>query len=194
LADLAATIRMSTMQLQTLVDNLLESATIEAGLFRVQLQRTHIEDIIISAVQTMAPLLRRRNQDLKTEIVVSIPSINADPDRLVQVLVNLLANASKFGPMGEQISLIVQKHEKEIEVAVLDSGPGLPAGRFADLFKRFAMGRRSPRPRYGPGLGLSVVKAIVEAHSGKVGAENRPEGGARVWFTIPINPPSSKAG
>jgi len=71
---------------------------------------------------------------------------------------------------------------------VQDCGPGLPAERFSDLFQRFTTGSGSHQGQYGIGLGLFIVRAIVEAHGGQVGAENRPEGGARVWFTLPIDP------
>jgi K+-sensing histidine kinase KdpD len=79
-----------------------------------------------------------------------------------------------------------------VKMAVLDSGPGLPMERFADLFKRFVTANQSHDTQYGIGLGLSVVKSIVEMHGGQVGAENLPKGGAKVWFTIPVNPPEEK--
>ncbi|NIS79839.1 MAG: PAS domain-containing protein [Anaerolineales bacterium] len=185
--ELAYTIRMSTMGLQTLIDNLLESSTIEAGTFQVQFRPTHLEQIIDNAVETMNPLLQRRDQKLEIELPADLPSIWADPDRLAQVLVNLIANASKFGPMGEPIVLSARPVNGSLYVAVMDSGPGLPAGRFSDLFKRFGLADRQRDPKYGIGLGLPIVKAIVEAHGGNVGAENRPEGGAKVWFTLPID-------
>jgi K+-sensing histidine kinase KdpD len=186
--DLANSIRMGTLQLQTLVDNLLESATIEAGNFQVHCRPTHLQGIIEKASEAMAPLLKRRNQRLELDIQSNLPSIWADPERLIQVFINLLANASKFGPMGMEITISVYRDNDTIMIAVLDLGPGLPAGRFSDLFKRFVTGGQPRQAQYGVGLGLSVVKAIVEAHGGQVGAENRVEGGAKVWFTLPINP------
>jgi K+-sensing histidine kinase KdpD len=74
----------------------------------------------------------------------------------------------------------------------VDSGPGLPADRYSDLFKRFVTANQSHDTQYGIGLGLSVVKSIVEMHGGQVGAGNLPTGGAKVWFTIPIPPPEEK--
>jgi K+-sensing histidine kinase KdpD len=79
-----------------------------------------------------------------------------------------------------------------VTISVLDSGPGLPTDRFADLFKRFVTANQSHDTQYGIGLGLSVVKSIVEMHGGQVGAENLSKGGAKVWFTIPIQPPEEK--
>jgi two-component system sensor histidine kinase KdpD len=94
--------------------------------------------------------------------------------------------------MGTSIALSVKQGYDALTVAVLDSGPGLPTGRYADLFRRFVTGDQARGAQYGIGLGLSVVKAIVEAHGGQVGAENRPEGGAKVWFTLPLDQPAER--
>jgi signal transduction histidine kinase len=186
LAELVNTIRLSMLHLQALVDNLLESAAMEAGCFRLRPRLIHVEDTIHIVIAMMAPLLNRRDQELLVDIPEGLPTPLADPDRLAQVLVNLLANASKFGPMGMPITLSVKSEHDSLSFVVQDSGPGLPAGRFADLFNRFVTGDQPRGAQYGVGLGLSVVKAIVEAHGGQVGAENRAEGGARVWFTLPL--------
>ena len=109
-----------------------------------------------------------------------------DPDRLNQALVNLIENASKFSSPAAAIGLSVKCGKDAITFAALDSGPGLPTERFSDLFNRFVTEDRPHGGQYGIGLGLPIVKAIAEAHGGRVGAENRPEGGAMVWFTIPL--------
>lgn len=188
LVQLVETIRLSTLHLQTLVNNLLESTTIEAGVFKVHCYPISIGDVVQRAADMMAPLFSRRSQVLDFSTSVDIPTLWADPNRLTQVLVNLLSNASKFSPMGGKIALVISNDSEWLTVAVLDSGPGLPAGRFADVFKRYVSTNQLHDTQYGIGLGLSVVKTIIEVHGGQVGAENRPEGGARVWFTIPIHP------
>jgi len=94
--------------------------------------------------------------------------------------------------MSGKIELSITQDLERVTIAVLDSGPGLPTERFADLFKRFVTANQSHDTQYGIGLGLSVVKSIVEMHGGQVGAENLPKGGAKVWFTIPIHPPEEK--
>jgi signal transduction histidine kinase len=142
-----------------------------------------------TAANLMAPLLKRRGQGLVLNVPDEIPTLWADANRLTQVLVNLLSNASKFSPMSGKIELNITQDDEWITVAVVDCGPGLPTDRFADLFMRFVTANQSHDTQYGIGLGLSVVKSIVEMHGGQVGAENLPKGGARVWFTIPIHPP-----
>ena len=188
LLQLVETIRLSTLHLQTLVDNLLESTTIEAGCFKVHCYPISIGEVVQRAASLMAPLLSRRTQALEISYSPDLPTLWADPNRLTQVLVNLLSNASKFSPMDGKIELVISQDTDWLTVAVLDRGPGLPAGRFADVFKRYVSTNQLHDTQYGIGLGLSVVKTIVEVHGGQVGAENRPKGGAKVWFTIPINP------
>ncbi len=188
LLQLVETIRLSTLHLQTLVDNLLESTTIEAGCFQVHCYPISIEEVVQRASSLMSPLLNRRAQVLDISSPPDLPTLWADPNRLTQVLVNLLSNASKFSPMGGKIELVISNDSEWLTVAVLDSGQGLPAGRFADVFKRYVSTNQLHDTQYGIGLGLSVVKTIVEVHGGQVGARNRPVGGANVWFTIPIEP------
>jgi PAS domain S-box-containing protein len=192
LNELLETISLSTLHLQTLVGNLLESTTIEAGCFQVHRRPINLHEVVQNAANLMAPLLKRRCQDLSINIPGALPTIWADANRLTQVLVNLLSNASKFSPMGGKIELVITLFPKWVTLSVLDSGPGLPTDRFADLFKRFVTASQSHDTQYGIGLGLSVVKSIVEMHGGQVGAENLDNGGAKVWFTIPIQPPEEK--
>jgi signal transduction histidine kinase len=192
LRELVETIQLSTLHLQTLVENLLESTTIEAGCFQVHRRPINFQGVIQNAADLMSPLLKRRKQILVLTVPDKLPKLWADSNRLIQVLVNLLSNASKFSPMNGKIELTVTQDPAFVTVAVIDTGPGLPTDRFADLFKRFMTANQSHDTQYGIGLGLSVVKSIVEMHGGQVGAENLPSGGAKVWFTIPIQPPEEK--
>jgi PAS domain S-box-containing protein len=192
LRELVETIRLSTLHLQTLVENLLESTTIEAGCFQVHRRPINLQGVVQNASDLMVPLLKRRKQKLVLKMADKLPTLWADANRLTQVLVNLLSNASKFSPMNGKIELSVTQSADLVTVAVIDDGPGLPTDRFADLFKRFVTANQVHETQYGIGLGLSVVKSIVEMHGGQVGAENLPKGGAKVWFTIPINPPEEK--
>jgi PAS domain S-box-containing protein len=192
LRELVETIQLSTLHLQTLVENLLESTTIEAGCFQVHLRPINLQEVVKDAADLMCPLIKRRNQKLVLTLPEKLPTVWADANRLIQVLVNLLSNASKFSPMNGKIELKVTQEPDWVTIVVVDSGPGLPTDRFADLFKRFVTANQSHDTQYGIGLGLSVVKSIVEMHRGQVGAENLPKGGAKVWFTIPIHPPEEK--
>lgn len=193
LQELLATLHLGVLNLHKLVDNLLESASIEAGRFRVHPRPAGLGDIIAEAAATMQPLLDRHGQRLVVELPAAIPVVMADPRRVAQVLVNLLSNASnaqRGSPDSAhgQITISAMVEGELVRVVVADQGPGIPLQLRADLLRgqRFvappedAAGHTSP----GFGLGLSVVKAIVEGHGGRLGIDDRPGGGAVVWFTL----------
>lgn len=188
LAELSNTAGLATRHLQTLIDNLLESALIEADSFRLRRHPILLRDVIRVAVNILSPLLKRRQQALHIDEPAEFITILADPDRLCQAIVNLLDNASKYSPLGSPISLSFKRQHNQLICEVLDSGPGLPPDMLGNLFQRFASFSDLQGARYGIGLGLPVVKTIIEAHGGQVGASNRPEGGARFWFTLPLKP------
>ncbi len=185
--ELLASIHISVTGLQTLIDNLLESINIEAGRFNIRLQSTDIQEVVTEAGHIMQPLLNRRNQSLCIHQPEQLPMIEADPLRLTQVLVNLLSNASKYGPIGQTIEIDLEViGDRLLRVAVADQGPGIPERDREKLFQRFARLNHQDGAQYGVGLGLSVVKAIVEEHRGEAGMDARPGGGSVFWFSIPI--------
>jgi K+-sensing histidine kinase KdpD len=187
IAELLNSIHLSVTGLQTLIDNLLESTSIEAGHFHIRCRPTDLGDVLTNALQVMRPLLERRRQHLSLAIFPQIPLVNADPTRLTQVLVNLLANASKYSPMETTIDLSLQNINREkLRVSVSDQGPGIPLSERSKLYSRFMRLGETEKTQYGIGLGLSVVKTIIEAHQGEVGMEERPGGGSIFWFTIPV--------
>ena len=187
LQELISSLRLGIVGLQTLVDNLLEGASIEAGRFRVNARPVKLSHIIHEATHTMEPLLKRYGQQLVLELPPQLPVVLADPRRTVQVLVNLLSNASKYGPDEAEIVLEITAGENQVRVSVADRGPGIPVEYRDDLFRRFVYPAQSnDKVQYGAGLGLSVVKAVVEAQQGQVGVEDRPGGGSIFWFTLVV--------
>jgi signal transduction histidine kinase len=179
-------LHLGVLGLETLIDNLLESASIEAGHFRVSPRPSSVDEIIAAAIHTMQPLLDKRDQRLVVELPTAIPVVRADPRRTAQVLVNLLSNASKYGPDEAEIKLAAAVHGGWVRMTVADSGPGVPSEYRKDLFRRFMQPASSnEKAQEGAGLGLSVVKAIVEAHGGVVGLDDRADGGSIFWFTLP---------
>jgi two-component system sensor histidine kinase KdpD len=187
MGELLRTLHLGVLGLQTLVDNLLESASIEAGHFRVSPRASDLKKIIAEAAATMRPLLEKYNQRLVVEAPSVLPDVLADPRRTAQVLVNLLSNASKYGPADEQIELAVTLTGDRVRVAVADRGPGISGGKREAIFRRFEYPSAAEGPaKVGAGLGLSVVKAIVEAQGGQAEVEDRPGGGSIFWFTLPL--------
>jgi PAS domain S-box-containing protein len=187
LERLLRSIHYSVSGLQTLIDNLLESSSIESGHFRIYPKEVRLSEIIGEAVRVMAPLLQRREQGLQIEMDWSLPPLNLDPTRITQVIVNLLSNASKYSPTGKGIRIKVSPSTGNLLlVSIVDQGAGLSPHDRENLFKKFVRLNDSTGEQFGVGLGLSVVKTIVEAHGGTVGVDENPEGGSIFWFTVPM--------
>ena len=185
--QLVRSVHFSVTSLQTLVDNLLESVSIEAGRFRIRRRSTDISLLIAEAQALMKPLLERRNQALMISLPDSLPNLSVDPMRITQVLVNLLSNASKYGPVDEPIELTLElRQDNLLRISVTDRGSGIQAEDRENLFRRFVRLDEKDNTQYGIGLGLSVVKTIVESHGGTVGLDERLGGGSIFWFTIPL--------
>jgi PAS domain S-box-containing protein len=185
--ELLTSLHLGILGLHTLVDNLLESASIEAGRFRVSPRPCDLGNIIGDAVITIEPLLYKYGQRLVVELPITIPSVYADPRRTVQVMVNLLSNANKYGPENEEIRISAEIIDGWVRVSVSDRGLGIPKEYRDSLFQRFVRpGNVDDNAKAGAGLGLSVVKAIVEAQGGQVGVDDNPERGAQFWFTLQL--------
>jgi PAS domain S-box-containing protein len=185
LEELLNSLHLGVLGLQTLIDNLLESASIETGHFRVHPHPCSLGDMIAEAIAMMQPILNKHGQSLVVEMPAAVPAVKADPRRTVQVLINLLSNASRYGPDDAEIEICVIARKRFVRLAVSDSGPGIPLEYRTDLFRRFVHATPGDKARVGVGLGLSVVKAIVEASGGQVGVEARAGGGSVFWFTLP---------
>ncbi|MFO7540056.1 MAG: ATP-binding protein [Chloroflexota bacterium] len=186
--ELLGTLHLGILGLQTLVDNLLQSASIESGRFRISPRSTDLRQIIAEAAQTMMPLIQKHGQHLRLDLPADLPLLVVDGRRLTQVIVNLLSNAVKHGPDEAEILLAVTAGTNRVKIMVADEGPGVPPQHRGDLFHWFI--RRQPdaaRPPFGIGLGLAVVKAVVLAHQGRVGIEDRPGGGSIFWFDLPLS-------
>jgi two-component system sensor histidine kinase KdpD len=175
-----------TVWLQGLVENLLCAASIREGRLSLFRQSMSVSDLLADAEAVVEPLLAQRGQRLRVKLPSPVPEVLADSRRLGQVLINLILNASKFGPANSPIDVSVIVRDGEVRVSVADRGPGVPAQDAERLFEPYF---RAPSTagsgKDGVGLGLSIVKSIAEAHGGQVGVEHRRGGGARFWFSIP---------
>lgn len=185
--ELLVSLNLGIINLQTLIDNLIEAASIEAGRFKVFLQPVAFERILSEAVGIVQPLIEKYLLKLICQPVEEPVVVMADQRRTVQVLVNLLSNAVKHSPENGAIYIRHEVLDQHIRVEVVDEGSGVPVGQRSNLFRRFAhLDTANERARQGAGLGLSVVKEIVEAQQGAVGITEQPEGGTSFWFTLPL--------
>lgn len=184
LRELVLSIERGTLRLTRLIDNLLESTRIEAGQDSLRRQEVSLEEVIEEAVELTAPLIEQREQLLDTNLPFPLPTIQGDAPRLVQVFVNLLANANKFAPPGSRIGIGGRVGDSEVRLWVEDEGPGIPAGAVDSLFQRFHRAHGEEPEAGGMGLGLYIVKSIVDRHGGRIAAEN-PGKGTRMCVILP---------
>lgn len=187
---LVFSLERGTLRLSQLVDNLLESVRLEAGQSSIRRRPVALDEVIEEAVELTAPLLAQRGQRLTQGLPCPLPEVSGDAPRLQQVLVNLLANANKYAPEGSTITLGGELREGEIALWVDDEGPGPAAGDEEALFERFFRATEREPDAGGMGLGLAIVRSIVERHGGRVRAlkqtvAGRREGG-RFVVTLPL--------
>ena len=152
--DLVMSTERGTVRLVQLVDNLLESTRIEAGRDSLRRSRLELDQVVEEAVELIAPLVAQRRQTLSIGLPYPMPAVMGDQPRLVQVFVNLLANANKFAPLDSLISVGGRVEPNEIRLWVDDQGPGLPAGAEDTIFQRFARSVDLEPEVKGLGLGL----------------------------------------
>ncbi|GIK27236.1 MAG: sensor histidine kinase [Chloroflexi bacterium] len=184
LDELLGALHLSIASMGQLIDNLLESSKIEADQLVLRRQSIEAEQLISEAARLVLPFLSRRRQQLTLDMPLEAPVVSADRGRLVQVLVNLIANASKYSPPGSTIDIGLARSGDTVRLSVSDRGPGIPEDKRDGVFKRFVRLGATASEDYGAGLGLSVVKAIVAAHGGVVGVDARPGGGSQFWVEL----------
>jgi two-component system sensor histidine kinase KdpD len=179
-AELLETICEEAARLERLVGNLLDMTKIEAGAVEPRVEWIPLEEIVGSALARVDRELA--GHPISVEIPEPMSLAPVDPLLFEQVLVNLLENAAKHTPPKTPITVSAHKSKGRLVIEVADQGPGLP-GDPSRLFQKFVRGSTSTN---GAGLGLSIVRGIVEAHRGSIEAENRPGGGAVFRITIPV--------
>ena len=178
-------IREGTLWLQALVENLLCAASMRHGRFQIRPEPTSMLDVVLDVQAMVEPLLMQKAQRLQLSSRKGLPKVMADRRWIGQVLVNLIANASKYSAPGKPIAVNLTSEGDYVRVTVADRGPGIPEECRARLFEPYYRGTDAVQAdRCGLGLGLAIVKGIVDAHGGRVGADNRRTGGACVWFEL----------
>jgi signal transduction histidine kinase len=176
-----------TLRLRRLVQDLHLMAKVEAGAIQPQPKVLRLAAVVDEALAVLAPEFERANVEPLNNVAFDLPPAWADPDMLMRVFSNLCDNALRHTPGGGTVVIEARQQGNLLEVAVTDSGRGIPPEALARVFDRFYRADTSRQVRTGgSGLGLTIVRAIVEAHGGTIRAENAPKGGARFIFSLPI--------
>jgi two-component system, OmpR family, phosphate regulon sensor histidine kinase PhoR len=178
-------IQVETDALTQMVTELLELSRIESGRLSLDLRPVAAYDLLDSASKRMRLQAERAGLNLRVECAENLPKVKIDPQRMEQVLVNLIHNAVKFTRAGGEVVLLAESDHGVIRFAVRDTGIGIPAEDVPRIFERFYRVDKS-RAGSGTGLGLSIAKHIVEAHGGRIWAESIEGQGSTFYFTIPF--------
>lgn len=166
-----------------MIDDLFELARIDAGALDLEVDETSLAEVVSSCVRGVEAEAERRSVTVEA-IVDPSWKVRSSPESVERVLYNLLRNSLRHTPADGAISVVVANGDAEVQVAVEDTGAGFPSGAEDTAFERFWRGD-SARSDGGAGLGLAIAKGLIEAQGGRIWAEGRPEGGARVCFTLP---------
>ncbi len=192
IAELVTALQRGTLRLTQLIDNLLESVRIEAGRFTLRRRPVALDEVIEQALETMRPLIDQRRQEVVVELPYPLPIIPGDAPRLTQVFVNLLANANKFSPPNSTLRISGVVNTDTVTLSIQDQGPGLPASEASEaseasaesIFVPFVRAAGEEPEAKGVGLGLWIVKSVIERHGGRVEAQG-DSGGTRISVTLP---------
>jgi signal transduction histidine kinase len=186
-----ARMQRSTTWLQALIENLTTAAQLDAGQLYLALEVVTLGECVETAIALVQPVLERAGQVVEVAGDLALEA-RADRRRVEQVLVNLLANASRFGGDNVPIRLRVEPTGAMVRVWVDDRGPGVEPEEQKQIFERYRRGKAAEESGVGGlGLGLHVVKALIERQGGQVGVESSLGRGASFWVTLPRPGPAS---
>ncbi len=179
-----------TRLLSRLISDLHELALADAGQLHLNLQPTDLTPVLKRTTDSVLPAAEVQDVRLTLELPPELPAVRADPDRIAQVLRNLLVNALRHTPAGGSLSVSARALEGEVEIAVADTGEGIAAEDLRHVFDRFwkldTSRTRDDRWGNGSGLGLSIAKSLVEAHGGRIWAESELGVGSTFRFRLPL--------
>ena len=179
-----ASLQEETLLLSRLVDDLRALAQAEAGQLRLERRPTDLADLLQGVVASFDLQATVQGQTLRLNVVPGLPPVAADPQRVRQIVANLVSNALRHAPESGQVLVSAEVRHGEAIVSVTDDGPGIPAQDIPHVFDRFWRGER-PRTE-GSGLGLAIARELVRAHDGQIWVESEPGKGSVFRFTLPL--------
>ena len=182
-------IQQAAAQIDALIQDLLDVTRLEAGRLTVSPRDVAPAPLVEAALYAMRTLAESTGVTLEASYDGALPAVHADPERVTQLLSNLVGNALKFTPAGGRVEVRVQPYHEGVVVSVTDTGEGIPAEQLPHVFDRFfQVSNAKMGGRHGAGLGLPIARGIVEAHGGTIWIESAPGRGTVVRFTLPGAP------
>jgi signal transduction histidine kinase len=176
-----------TLRLRRLVKDLHVMAKVEAGALSPACKPVRLAALVDEVLAVLAPEFERAHVEPNNVIAYNLPVVQADPDMLTRVFSNLCDNALRHTPADGCVTVATEQHGQALVISVTDTGEGIPPEALPRIFERFFRADTARQSSTGgSGLGLAIVQAIVEAHHGKIWAENVPDGGASIKFTLPL--------
>jgi signal transduction histidine kinase len=173
-------------RLSRLIDDLFELSRLDAGALSLHLEPGSLRDLLSDTLEALQPQAQRKGLRLCGQVDSDLPPVMMDAARIQRVLYNLVQNAIRHTPPDGTIVLEAQEDAGAVRVDVVDSGEGVPASDLPRIFERFYRGEKSrARGQGGAGLGLAIAKGLIEAHGGRIWAQNLPGRGARFSFVLP---------
>jgi signal transduction histidine kinase len=176
-------------RLARLVDDLQELSRVEAGAYSLDIQPVVVSPLVQTVLKRFAALAQAKRIELHSDLPADLPTVLADPDRITQVLTNLVGNALEYTRGGGQVTILSKRHGDEIHISIADTGIGIPAEHLPHLFSRFYRvdKSRSRQAGGGSGIGLTIARHLVEAHGGRIWAESDGEGkGSKFTFSLKV--------
>lgn len=173
--------------MRSIVNDFLDLQAIRSGSVDLDIQPVNLNTLVQNVLEQYAAYARQKDVEIRASFDPELPGSNGDPNRLTQVIANLVSNAVKFSPRGSVIGVRTRVVNRRQLLEVADSGPGIPEDEMPLLFQEFA--RLSPQPTGGEkssGVGLSIAQQLVELHGGKIGARSKPGHGSLFWVELPI--------
>jgi len=183
--DLLTAIYQATGLANRMIQDLLDVSQIEAGRLSVERRAQRVDAMLAVATPIFTSQAAERQIALRVDVPGDLPAVLADEGRVMQVLANLVGNATKFTEPGGEVSITARRRDGEVEIAVADTGAGIPESQRALVFERFWHDRRNARRR-GTGLGLAIAKGIIDAHGGRIWVESAEGRGSTFYFTLPV--------
>ncbi|MBI3934879.1 MAG: PAS domain-containing protein [Acidobacteria bacterium] len=173
-------------RLVRLINDLLDISKIESGKMELHLDRLDIGDCIGKSMRSLRALAEAHMVSIRSERSENLPRVLGDRDRLEQVITNLLSNALKYTPAQSEVTILASQVDKMVHVSVRDQGTGIPPDQLEKVFDRFC---QLAGAKKGSGLGLTICRALIEQHGGKIWVESPPGQGSTFHFEIPAAPP-----